>query len=73
MLPRFYGLKRFGADIDKISDGETIDIGKGGLRRTKPIFNISYKQITDTGGGIISLKYGGSKTVLSLYILSKYE
>ena len=73
-LPRFYGLKRFGKpDIDKIGDGETIDINfKGGLREEqKPIFDVSYKQIMDTGGGIVSLKCGGGKTVLSLYILSQ--
>ena len=73
-LPRFYGLKRFGIpDIDKISDGETIDINfKGGLRKEQiPIFDVSYKQIMDTGGGIVSLKCGGGKTVLALYILSQ--
>jgi len=73
-IPRFYGLKRFGEpSINKITDGETIDINfKGGLREEqKPIFDISYKQILDTGGGIVSLKCGGGKTVLSLYILAQ--
>jgi len=73
-LPRFYGLNRFGKpDIDKITDGETIDINfKGGLRlEQEPVFDVSYKQIIDTGGGIVSLKCGGGKTVLALYILSQ--
>ena len=73
-IPRFYGLKRFGEpSINKITDGETININfKGGLREEqKPIFDISYKQILDTGGGIVSLKCGGGKTVLSLYILAQ--
>ena len=73
-LPRFYGLKNFGIpDKNTITDGEIIDINfKGGLRKEQnPIFDVSYKQIMDTGGGIISLKCGGGKTVLSLYILSQ--
>lgn len=73
-LPRFYGLKRFGIpDKNTITDGETISINfKGGLREEqKPIFDVSYEQIMDIGGGIISLKCGGGKTVLSLYILSQ--
>jgi superfamily II DNA or RNA helicase len=73
-LPRFYGLNKFGKpDIDKIDDGDSIDINfKGELRKEqKPIFDISYKQIIDTGGGIVSLKCGGGKTVLALYILSQ--
>ena len=75
-IPRFYGLKRFGEPtIDKITDGETIDINfKGDLRpEQKPIFDVSYKQIIDTGGGIVSLKCGGGKTVLSLYILAQLK
>ena len=73
-VPRFYGLNRFGKpDIDKITDGDTIDINfKGGLRKEQePVFDVSYKQIVDTGGGIVSLKCGGGKTVLALYILSQ--
>ena len=73
-LPRFYGLNRYGKpDIDKITDGEKININfKGGLRlEQEPVFDVSYKQIIDTGGGIVSLKCGGGKTVLALYILSQ--
>ena len=61
-VPRFYGLNRFGKpDIDKITDGDIIDINfKGGLRKEQePVFDVSYKQIIDTGGGIVSLKCGG--------------
>ena len=47
-IPRFYGLKRFGEpSINKITDGETIDINfKGDLREEqKPIFDISYNKL----------------------------
>ena len=73
-LPRFYGLNKFGKpDKNKINDGEIIDINfKGGLRKEQmPVFDVSYKQIMDTGGGIVSLKCGGGKTILALYILSQ--
>ena len=75
-IPRFYGLSKFGEpDINKITNGKTIDINfKGGLRVEQlPIFDVSYKQIIDTGGGIVSLKCGGGKTVLALYILSQLK
>ena len=75
-IPRFYGLKRFGEPtIDKLTNGDTIDIKfKGDLREEqKPILDVSYKQIIEKGGGIISLKCGGGKTVLSLYILAQLK
>jgi len=75
-IPRFYGYKRFGEPAkNKINDGDIIDVNfKGGLRDEQlPIFDVSYKQIIDTGGGIVSLKCGGGKTVLALYILSQLK
>ena len=75
-VPRFYGIQKFGTpNIDKITDGESININfKGELRvEQEPIFDVSYKQITETGGGIVSLKCGGGKTVLSLYILAQLK
>ena len=75
-IPRFYGIKKFGeSTIDKITKGDTIDIKfKGNLRKEqKPILDVSYKQIIEKGGGIISLKCGGGKTVLSLYILAQLK
>lgn len=75
-VPRFYGSKRFGEPIiNKIKEGETININfKGGLRKEQePIFDVSYKQIIDTGGGIVSLKCGGGKTILALYIMAQLK
>ena len=75
-IPRFYGTKRFGKPkINKITDGVKVDIKfKGGLRKEQePIFDVSYKQIVETGGGIVSLKCGGGKTVLALYIMAQLK
>ena len=73
-LPRFYGLKKFGPPtVDKLIDGEKISVKfKGDLREEqKPIYDITMKQLQEKGGGIVSLKCGGGKTVLSLYIAMK--
>ena len=73
-LPRFYGLEKFGKPtINKIINGDTIDINfNGNLRNEQlPIYDIVNKHIHETGGGIISLKCGGGKTVLALYTLTQ--
>jgi superfamily II DNA or RNA helicase len=73
-MPRFYGYKKFGdPKINKLTEGEKINIKfNGSLRKEQePIYDIAYKQIIETGGGIISLKCGGGKTVLSLYLAYK--
>ena len=75
-LPRFYGINRFGEpNENKIGDGEKIKINfKGDLREEqKPIFDIVNKELLEKGGAIISLKCGGGKTVLSLYILAQLK
>ena len=72
-LPRFYGIKKFGVPtINLIEDGNDIDISfKGTLREEqKPIEEIYLKNAREKGGGIISLKCGGGKTVLALHIIS---
>jgi superfamily II DNA or RNA helicase len=70
-IPRFYGLKKFGnPNITNINDGEEVDINfKGNLRpEQQPIEDIYLKNAYEKGGGIISLKCGGGKTVLALHI-----
>ena len=72
-LPRFYGLKKFGKpEEDKINTGDEINIKfNGDLRpEQKPIEEIYLKNAEEKGGGIISLKCGGGKTVLALHIIS---
>ncbi len=72
-LPRFYGLQRFGEpDETNINDGEPISIQfQGDLREEqKPIEDTYLKHAYESGGGIISLRCGGGKTVLSLHIIS---
>ncbi len=73
-MPRYYGLSKLGnPDKNTINDGEKINIEFAGTLREeqKPVFNVSYKQIMDIGGAIISLKCGGGKTFLALFILYK--
>ena len=72
-LPRFYGLKNFGVpETDKIEDGEDINVKFNGDLRSeqKPIEEIYIKNAHERGGGIISIRCGGGKTVLALHIFS---
>ena len=71
-LPRFYGISKFGEPKEnKISEGIELKLKfNGNLRKEQePIFDIVMKTLKDKGGGIINLKCGGGKTVLSLRIL----
>ena len=74
-LPRFYGIEKFGIPDIIDLEGDKINIKfKGDLREEqKPIYDICMKQILSIGGGILSLKCGGGKTILALYVLSKLK
>jgi superfamily II DNA or RNA helicase len=72
-LPRFYGIQRFGIPTENnILPGDPISVTfQGGLREEqKPIEDIYLKNAQENGGGIISLRCGGGKTVLALHIIS---
>tara|TARA_B100000700_G_C15029736_1_gene849886 strand:- start:77 stop:1471 length:1395 start_codon:yes stop_codon:yes gene_type:complete len=72
-LPRFYGLKRFGTpETNNINEGEKVDMNfNGSLRKEQvPIEELYLKNAREKGGGIISIKCGGGKTVLALHIAS---
>ena len=72
-IPRFYGLKKFGdPKINKLDEGDKINIKfKGDLRPEQvPIEELYLKNAKEKGGGIISIKCGGGKTVLALHIAS---
>ena len=71
-LPRFYGINKFKHIEYTGSSGDLIKCKfDGGLRDIQiPIYDKSIKYIREHGGGIISLKCGGGKTVLALYILA---
>ena len=72
-LPRFYAQDKFGpADQIKMSEGLDIDLKfNGSLRKEQePIVKLYLDAAEKKGGGIISLKCGGGKTVLALYLLS---
>ena len=75
-MPRFYGIKKFGEPtINNLNIGEKINLKfNGSLRKEQlPIYNKVIDHINVNGGGIISLKCGGGKTVLSLKILETYN
>ena len=75
-LPRFYGIEKFGLpNEDGLTDGASINIKfKGNLRKEQmPIYDIVKITLNKDGGAIISLKCGGGKTVLSLYILAQLK
>lgn len=72
-LPRFYGLKKIGKPtINEMEEGDDINLKfKGDLREEqKPIEEIYLKNAHEKGGGIISIRCGGGKTVLALHIIS---
>lgn len=72
-LPRFYAQEKFGPpDQIKMSDGHDINLKFNGIMREEqnPIVKLYLDAAEKKGGGIISLKCGGGKTVLALYLLS---
>ena len=72
-IPRFYSLKKFGfPKVNKMEEGDKINIKfKGDLRSEQlPIEELYLKNAKEKGGGIISIKCGGGKTVLALHIAS---
>ncbi len=71
-LPRFYAQEKFGkASVDKTNEGDKINIKfNGSLRKEQePIVDLYMTEAKKNGGGLISLKCGGGKTVLALYII----
>jgi superfamily II DNA or RNA helicase len=72
-IPRFYAYDKYGTpDKYKIEEGTDIKIKfSGSLRKEQlPIIDLYQKACEEKGGGLISLKCGGGKTVLALYIIS---
>jgi superfamily II DNA or RNA helicase len=72
-IPRFYAFEKYGKpDKSKMDEGVDIDISFNGSLRTEqePIIDLYKKACLEKGGGLISLKCGGGKTVLALYIIS---
>ena len=73
-LPRFYGQERFGIpETLSFKEPETSNMKfKGSLRpEQEPIAQTYLESAKNIGGGLISLKCGGGKTVLSLWIASQ--
>jgi superfamily II DNA or RNA helicase len=72
-LPRFYGESHFGTpSINKLDPGLPIDIPFNGSLREEQV-PIQKLFLDQKGGGIISLKCGGGKTVLALSIIATLQ
>ena len=72
-IPRFYAREKFGEPTEiKMKEPISIHLKfNGSLRQEqKPIIDLYQKACDELGGGLISLKCGGGKTVLALYIIS---
>lgn len=72
-LPRFYGLEKLGIPTkNQMNEGDDINLKfNGSLREEQnPIEDIYLKNAYEKGGGIISIRCGGGKTVLALHIVS---
>tara|TARA_B110001469_G_scaffold123747_1_gene136257 strand:- start:6932 stop:8335 length:1404 start_codon:yes stop_codon:yes gene_type:complete len=74
-LPRFYGQEKFGIPQEINLNGQYINVKfKGTLRNEQlPVYNSCKKSLDDIGGAILSLKCGGGKTILALYILCQLK
>ena len=73
-LPRYYGLKKFGAAKNQnITPGEkvTLDFPLSLKSKQEPIAQAFLDVATTTGGGIISVPCGYGKTVIGLYLASQ--
>ena len=72
-IPRFYGIKTFGQPKkDNLDDGLPINIEFQGSLRPEQL-PIQKLYLDQQGGGIISLKCGGGKTVLALSIIASLK
>jgi len=72
-LPRFYGKKHFGEPVtDKLDEGLSVKIEFNGSLREEQV-PIQKLYLDEKGGGIISLKCGGGKTVLALSIIASLQ
>jgi len=73
-LPRFYAQDKFGPPKDTtLTPGDPIHVTfHGSLRpEQEPIEDLYLQSARETGGGLISLKCGGGKTVLALHIVAE--
>jgi superfamily II DNA or RNA helicase len=70
-VPRYYGIEKFGEPNEtKFTEPEQIHVSFNGTLRPEqvPIAQLYLESAKKIGGGLISLKCGGGKTVLALYL-----
>jgi len=75
ILPKFYGIKKFGEAENRVPDGDDIDVDFDGELRDNQLepLNKTLEVLKTTGGGLLSLHCGAGKTVLSLYIIAQLK
>lgn len=76
ILPRFYGISRFGKPkkvIGMKGNSTSFKFNTELREYQKPIVEESLRKIKDEGGGILKLPCGAGKTVLGIYIASKLK
>ena len=72
-LPRFYAQDKFGPPTkSNMNEGQSINLSFNGSLRPEqyPIIKLYQEACEEKGGGLISLKCGGGKTVLALYLIA---
>lgn len=75
VIPRFYGIKRFGIPSTVILNGREMR-GEfiGDLKESqKGLVNKAINQLDKYGGGILSVGCGQGKTVMGLYLACRYK
>jgi len=76
IVPKFYGIKKFGKPkINNELEGLKIDINFNGKLRPKQeiIINQILPYLEQNNGGVLCLPCAEGKTVLSLYLISKFK
>tara|TARA_B110000211_G_scaffold79506_1_gene93239 strand:- start:1042 stop:2469 length:1428 start_codon:yes stop_codon:yes gene_type:complete len=75
ILPKFYGIKKFGEAENRVPDGDDIEVEFEGELRSNQLepLNKTLEVLNTTGGGLLSLHCGAGKTVLALNIISKLK
>ena len=75
ILPKFYGIKKFGEAENRVPEGDDIDVEFAGELRENQLQPLkkTMETLHKTGGGLLSLHCGAGKTVLSLYIIAQLK
>ena len=75
ILPKFYGIQKFGEAENRVPEGDNIDVDFDGELRPNQLEPLkkTMETLNKTSGGLLSLHCGAGKTVLSLYIIAQLK